>query len=167
MKRIIMIIIFLLSPLLIIAACSTEKIKKEPEISLKFNVSNLTDIEFQSVGTGQLENASKNDFKNMEFTLDVKHSNKISNRKIIIPDIKKIANSYDRERYWFGQSYSQDNSEEKFAKYSNKFVFYSKGLNEQAIRNIFNTAEVRVSWTTDSGSNEEKIFKLGEVIQFK
>ena len=167
MRKIISTIIFLLSTLLILTACGTEKVKDDPEISIKFKVSNLTDEEFQFVGTKELENASKDDFKNIEFSLDVKHSNNISNRKIIIPDFKNVVKSYDKKRYWFGEASRQDNSSENFAQYGNKIVFYSKGLDEQAIKNIFGESEVRVSWTTNSGKDEEKVFKLGEIVQFQ
>ena len=167
MRKIIITIIFLLSTLLILTACGTEKVKDDPEISAKFKVYNLTDEEFQLVGTKELENASKDDFKNIEFSLDVKHSNNMSNRKIIIPDFKNVVKSYDKKRYWFGEGSSQDNSNENFAQYGNKIVFYSKGLDEQAIKNIFGESEVRVSWTTNSGKDEEKVFKLGEIIQFQ
>jgi len=167
MKRFIMTSAIILSIALIITACRTSQVKLNPEIKLKINVSSLTDKEFQSVGTKELGNATKNDFKNIEFTLDVKHSNKILKRKITIPDIRKIANSYDRERYWFGESYSQDNSKEKFAKYGYNFVLYSKGLDEQTIKNIFNSAEVKIAWVTKDGNKEEKIMKIGDVIQFE
>lgn len=166
MKKLIMAII-LLSTIVIITACSIGDSKDEPKISLKFDVSNLTDNEFQYVGTKELENAIKEDFKNIEFTLDVKNSNEISNRKITVPDFKKIANSYDRNRYWFGNAYSQDNSSENFANYGYKFVFYSNELDEQTIKNIFNLAEAKVSWTKSDGTNEEKVFNLGDIIQFK
>lgn len=158
--------LILLGISLILTACSAGK-AKDPKINLKFNVSNLTDEEFQSIGTNGLENATKSDFKNIEFALDVEQTNEVSNRKITIPNLKEVANSYDRERYWFGQSYSQDSQAENFAKYSYKFVFYSKGLEEQAIKTIFSSSEVRVAWTTNSGKNKEHVFKLGEVIQFK
>lgn len=130
-------------------------------------MSNLTDEEFQSVGTEGLENATKSDFKNIEFTLDVNQSNKISNRKIVVPNIGKAANSYDIERYWFGGLSKQDNIYEKFAKYGKKFVLYSKGLDEQTIKSIFNPLKVNVSWTTSNGENKEKVYMSGEVIQFK
>jgi len=167
MRKIIITIIFLLSTLLILTACGTEKVKDDPEISIKFKVSNLTDEEFQFVGTKELETALKDDFKNIEFSLDVKNSNNISNRKIVIPDFKNVVKSYDKKRYWFGEASRQDNSSENFAQYGNKIVFYSKGLDEQAIKNIFGESEVRVSWTTNSGKDEEKVFKLGEIVQFQ
>lgn len=141
--------------------------KNEPQISLNFNVSNLTDEEFQYVGTKALDNPTKNDFKNIEFTLDVKNSDAISNRKITIPDLKAVSKLYDKSRYWFGNFDTYDSPINKYAKYSSKFVFYSNGLTEQDIKNIFNSSEVKISWTTSNGKNEEKIIKLGDIIKFK
>jgi hypothetical protein len=167
MKRVISSIIFLLIVSLIIAACNETKIKDIPEINVQFRVSDLTDKEFESVGTNGLENPTKDDFKKIEFTLDVKQSNKILNRKITIPAISRVANSYDRVRYWFGSTYSQDNTQENFAKYGDKFLLYSKGLDEQGIKNIFKSAEVKVSWTLKGDGNEERAYKLGDIVQFE
>ncbi|WP_411678846.1 hypothetical protein [Clostridium thailandense] len=46
-------------------------------------------------------------------------------------------------------------------------MFYLKGSNEQAIRNVFKSAVVKISWITSNGSNEEKVLKLNDFIQFK
>jgi hypothetical protein len=162
MKRIIITIMVL--SFLILATCGTVKIKEEPKIDVKFNVTNVTDEEFQYIGTRGLKKPTKDDFKNIEFTLEVKHSNKISKRNISIPDFKNIVNSYDKQRYRFGDS-SQDNQEES-AKYDYKFVFYSKGLDEEQIKNIFSSSEVKVSWLVNHDVNEERVYNLGEIIQF-
>jgi len=168
MKKFPIFFVLVLIVTLTITACSTIKLKDDPEIIVQFNVTDLTDKEFSSVGTKGLDNPTKDDFKNIEFTLDFKQSsNKTTNRKIVIPDIKKMVNSYDMERYWFGQSYNQDNSQEDFAKYGYKFVLYSKGLSQQDIKNIYKASDVLVSWTTKDGTNEERIFKLNDIIQFK
>ncbi|MEA1961001.1 MAG: hypothetical protein U9N81_06955 [Bacillota bacterium] len=153
--------------MLALTGCGTGDAKDEPQINLQFNVSDLTDEEFQSVGTKGLENAAKSDFKNIEFSLDIEQSNKISDRKVIIPNLREAANAYDIERYWSGESYNQDNTGEKFAEYGAQFVFYSKGLDEQTIKKIFDSSEVNVSWTANNRENEEKVIRLGEVIQFK
>ena len=155
-------IILILGLSLIVTACTT----KEPKISLNFNVSDLTEEEFKSVGTKELENSTKYDFKNIEFKLDVEHSNKISNRKIIVPSIKEIIHLKYKDRYWFGEGNNQDNEGENFAKYSEKVVFYSNGLEEEEIKEIFKSSEVKVSWITDTGENQEEIFNLGDVIEF-
>lgn len=161
-----MTIIFLCT-LLITSACSPGKTNDIPDISLKFNVSSLTDEDFKSVGTAGIENPSKDDFKNVEFNLDVKNIDQIVDRKITVSGLKKFVDSYELNRYWFGSLSSQDNSSENFAMYEEKFVLYSRDMDEQDIKNIFTSAEVKVSWTTKVGNNEERVFKLGDIILFK
>lgn len=167
MKKFIKSFICILGVLVIITACNMMKTDANPEISIQFIVSDFTDEEFKYVGTEGLEAPTKDDFKSIEFNLDVKKLSKFSNRKITIPDIKNVANSYDRERYWYGGSYSQDNSQENFARYGYKFVFYSKGLDEQGIKNVFKAEEVKILWTKKNRNIEEKIFKLSDIIEFK
>lgn len=162
MKKFIKTIVFILGISLILTNCTTEKVKEEPEISLKFNISDLTEEEFKLVGTKEVENPTKYDFKKIEFKLDVEHSNKISNRKIIVPNIKEVINSKYEERYWFGEGSAQDNEGENFAEYSEKIIFYSKGLNEEEIKEVFKSLEVKISWKTNNGENKEKIFNLYE-----
>ena len=97
MKKFIIMTIFVLSTLLIITACSTEIVKSEPEISLSFNVSNLTDEKFLYVGTKGLNNPTKNDFKNIEFTLDVKNSDTLDK-------IMKILSTYSLSPFHIEES---------------------------------------------------------------
>ena len=68
MKKIISSIV-LLSIIFAIGIYIIGIYKNEPQISLNFNVSNLTDEEFQYVGTKGLDNPTKNDFKNIAFLL--------------------------------------------------------------------------------------------------
>lgn len=165
MKKFITIIL-ILSISLILITCTTKENKEEPKISLKFSVSDLTEEEFQSVGAKKLENPIKDDFKNVEFKLDVENSNKISNRKITVPSIREIIKSQYSDRYWFGEVYSQDNEEENFAEYSEKIVFYSNGLKEEEFKDIFKSSDVKISWITDKDKYREKIFNLGDIIEF-
>lgn len=115
MKKFIKTIVFILGISLIVTTCTTKEDKEEPKIGLKFNVSDLTEEEFKSVGTKELENPTKDDFKNVEFKFDVEHSSKILNRKITVPSIKEIINSQYEDRYWFGEGNSQDDEGENFA----------------------------------------------------
>jgi hypothetical protein len=164
MKRIIAVLL-LLSALLTATACSAGKNNDRPNINLNFIIYNLTDEEYQFVGTKGVENATKNDFKRVELILDVKHSNKISNRRIIVPEIEKVLR--DQGILWFGEASSQDNLSENFANYEKKYVFLSKGLDEQAIKNMFNSSEVEVSWAISNDEQKESVFNLGKVILFK
>lgn len=167
MKKFMETIVIILCISSIMTACTKRENPEEPKISLKFTVLDSTEEEFKSVGTKDLENPIKEDFKNIELKLDVEHSSKISNRKITVPDIKKIVKSQYEDRYWFGEMYGQDNESENFARYGEKIVFYSKGLEEEEIKGIFKSAEVKISWTANNGENKEKIFNLGDVIEFK
>ena len=164
MKR--LSILFLLITSLIFTACDTAKPKDDPEINVKLTVSDLTDEDYESVGTKGLENPTKDDFKNIKFTLDVTHSNNITNRNVVIPNIQKAINKYDKNRYWFGQTFKQDNENENFAKYSDTMVLYSKGLDNKDIKEIFKSAVVKISWT-DKDNGGEKEVNLSDIIQFK
>jgi hypothetical protein len=162
MKKIVTIILFILTISLIITACSKAEDEEEPKVNFTFNISNLTDDEFKDVGTKTVENTTKDDFKSIQFTLEVEHSNKIKNREIIVPSIKEIVISKYKDRYWFGEGSTQDNKEENFAKYNEKIVFYSKGLDEKDIKDIFKSAEIKISWITSNGESKEKIINLEE-----
>lgn len=167
MRKFIKTIIFILSISLVLTTCTTEGNKEEAKINLILKISNLTEEEFKSIGTKDLENPTKDDFKNIEFELDIKYSNKVSNKKVTVPSIKEIINSKYGNRYWFGECSSQDNEGENIAHYSEKIVFYSNGLSEEEIKGIFKASEVKISWITDDDENQEKTFNLGDVIQFK
>lgn len=166
MKKLIIAIVFI-GIVLVIGIYSVDKYKNDPQINVKFNISNLNDEQYLYVGTKGIDNPTKNDFKNIEFTLDVKNSDEISNRNITVPDLKTVICSYDKSRYWFGDYGIDDTPVHKYAQYSSKSVFYSRGLTEQDIKNIFNSSEVKISWTRSDGKDEEKIIKLGEISQFK
>lgn len=166
MKKIIKTILFILSISLIVTSCTTNN-KEEAKIDLILKVSNLTEEEFKSVGTKDLENPTKDDFRNIEFELDIEYLNKVSNKKVTVPSIKEIINSKYGNRYWFGESSSQDNEWENISNYSEKIMFYSKGLSDEEIKGIFKASEVKISWITDNDKYQEKIFNLADVIEFR
>lgn len=163
MKKTPLILIFLSSILIIIIF----SISQEPKINVKFTISHLTNEDYLYVGTHNIENPSKDDFRNIELSLDIKNLKNTSNRNIIMPEFKEIANSYDRERYWYGHSYEQNNSSENFAQCGYQFIFYSDGLTDEDIRKNFNLSDVGIIWKTSNGKNEEKLIKLNNIIEFQ
>ena len=167
MKRFGVIFLFLVPITLGLVACSNVFEEEKPNITVTLNISNLTDDEFKDVGTKSLEDTNKDDFKNIQFTLEVEHSNMIKNREIVCPSIKEILYSKNKERYWFGERNSQDNKGENFAKYNEKIVFYSDGLDENDIREIFKGEKVKVSWTTSKGEKKEESINLVDTVEFK
>lgn len=167
MKRFGAIVIFILTVTIGITAYGKVRAEEEPKVNLIFNIASLTDEEFKEVGTKSLENVSNEDFKNIQLMLEVEYSNKIENRKIVLPSIKEIVISKYEDRYWFGEGNTQDNKLENFAKYNEKIVFFSNGLDENDIEEIFKTAVIKISWTTSNGKVKEETLRLEDYIKFK
>ena len=157
------LIVLFLAACLLAVGCS--KTPAEPESKLTFIVSGLTDEEYDEVGTSELKNPTKDDFMKIDFDLTVKKSDKISNREITIPSFKEVINSTGEDRYWFANSTTNDTPTGD-AEYTADIVFYAKGLNDQDIRNMFSSSEVVISWS-ENGSSREKVYNLGESIEFK
>lgn|GEM_PF-1321658 len=174
MKKIILIVLFICTMLMLVSCKGNDNnyynnvAFNEVYPVLKFDVSALTDDDFSSVGTSELKNAKKEDFKKIRFTLNVTNRSDITKRTIIFPtgeEIKAHANSNKIDRYWFG-SEIRDNSRVKSAMYRYDFVFYSKGLNDQDIRNMFGSLTTKVSWYSPSGSHTEITIPVSDGIQF-
>jgi hypothetical protein len=164
MKRLIILTLLIVS--ITLTACNV-KSEVDPSIAIKFSASELSDDEYDSIGREGLENPTKADFRNIEFTLDVKNFDEITDRSISVPDLKQVVMSNASDRYWFGSSSQQDNSEENFAHYEYRFVLYTKGLEEQGIRDIFKSEEVRISYTDKNEVYQEEVFLLNEILQLK
>lgn len=46
-------------------------------------------------------------------------------------------------------------------------MIYSNGLKEDDIKEIFKSAEVKISWLTHSEESTERIFNLDDIIEFE
>lgn len=155
MKKILMAVL-LVAIVATMCACSKVAAVTEPDVELQLNISNITDEQYEEIGTMDFENPTKEDFLNFEFILNV-NSDEISDEDVTIPEIKKIVNEYDDiERYWYGQSTKEN------TRYSNESVIYTKGLDRQGIKNMFSTADVKIIF-----KDGEKTYNLGEALQFK
>lgn len=141
-------------------ACGKINKPEEPKVNLTLKISDLTEEEFKEIGTKEIENATRKDFKKAEFILEAEFSYKVIDRKIEIPSIKSIISSIPGERYWYGSSNSQDNIGEKVAKYNEKVVFLSKGLEDDEIKDIFKGAEVKITWSELKDNVNEKTMNL-------
>lgn len=167
MNKFGVILLFSLCLSLGIVACSNGFEQEKLDVNVKLNISNLSDDEFKDIGTKSLKDVTKDDFKTIEFSMEVEHSNKVKNREIVCPSIKEIIYSSNKDRYWFGEVNSQDNKGENFAKYNEKIVFYSKGLTENDIKEIFKGEEVKVSWTTSKDNKKVESVNLADTIVFE
>lgn len=157
-------ILFILSCLLLFAtACHNSQ---EPEITIEAFVTQLSEEEFEYEETG-LDNPSIDDFRKFTFNFDVKHSPNIE-RKVVFPEQKiwrEAINTIDnKDRYWFGEGYEQNNDDENFARYNNEIVIYSKGLNDKEIKEAFNSVIFELSLETKK-EIIEKNYKVSDLIE--
>lgn len=164
MKKLLMLFIvsFLLS---VSTACNYSQ---EPKITFKAVVSQLSEEDFEDVGIHGIENLTKEDFRKFTFNFEIKHHSNYT-RKIEFPKRgiwREAINSIDdNDRYYFGSGYNQNNDSENFAEYNSEFVFYSKGLNEEEIRNVFKLIVFEIYLATDEGEIIEKEYKVNNLIE--
>ncbi|MER2118936.1 MAG: hypothetical protein ABS935_01640 [Solibacillus sp.] len=81
---------------------------------------------------------------------------------------KEAIDSYDAtDRYWFGGGSEQNNEGENVVKHAQEFVFYSKGLNEESMREALNMIIFEVSIDNDGEiANREEECKVGDFVEF-
>jgi hypothetical protein len=137
---------------------------EDPEINVSFHVTDLSEEEYDSVGTTGLNNPQIQDFKKVNFSFEFKQSDNIVSRNLSIPDIPAILRSKDETRYWYGSNTKQDNK--NIVLYQYDFVMYTKGLDKNGIIEYFKTAKIQTSWVTKKEEHIEKEIALKDIIQY-
>jgi hypothetical protein len=164
MKRLWGLLILLALFLLATGCGNTEGQKTTVEAT----ISQLTQVEFESVGTHGLDNPIKDDFRKFTFNFEIEHAANVE-RKVEFPlrnSWKEAINSIDdKERYWYGGGHEQNNNSENLATYHQVLVFYSKGLNEDEMREAFNSINTEVYLDLD-GETDIKEYKVSDLIEF-
>lgn len=159
-------LIFVIFLFLLLTACANE----EPTIEIEINVSPVTDDEYSKVGaTKDLKEPKQGDFKSLEYTLHMEHSDDVTIRQIESFDgWKEALNGIDDiDRYWYGSASSQDNTSQNFAEYYYQLVYYAKGLSEADIKKAFSDAKITVAWTDKENQQIEKQYNIAELIEFR
>ena len=172
MKKNTKIGISLIISMLIVILCGLfykNSIQEDVLFTSSFNIRKLTNKEYEEVGTSRLDNPIKDDFRKAVLRVEMQHTSKIKNREIIVPTMTKLKgtiNSYDIQRYWFGNSYEQDNESEDAAEYLYEFIFYSKGLNNNDIKRLVSNLKISVSWVGVDGNTQKENHLLSDIINF-
>ena len=164
MKKTILWFTFLIL-FLLITACNN----KEPSIEVEVKVSPISKEEYSKVGaTMDLIEPKQADFKVLEYTFNMKHSNAVTNRQIETTKYfgKVLESIDDMDRYWSGGGSSQDNPSENFAVYNEKFIFYAKGLSDEDIKHAFRDIKLTVSWNDHQDEKKEIQYTIADLIEF-
>ena len=166
MKKPFLLTVLLLSIILTSSCSSNKEIQKPPKTNVLFTVSDLSEEEFQSIGTGDLVNPTKNDFKNIELIVETQNFNDGNKANITIPDFNNILTKDNQNRYYYGSGFDQNPQKERTTS-ERSFVFYSKGLKDtKAIKDYFTGIEVIISWQEENDTVTMR-YDLGEIIIFR
>ncbi|MBP3951747.1 fructose-bisphosphate aldolase [Bacillus sp. YZJH907-2] len=143
---------------------------QDPKITVEAVVSHLSDEEFDEVGLHGLEDPSKDGSRKFTIDFEVEHSSTITS-KVEFPrngSWQEAINSIDsnRDRYWFGEGYEQNNDDANVARYYREFVFYSKGLDKQEISEAFNSIIIDLYLDKEEGDSIEKEYKVSDLVEF-
>ena len=142
---------------IVLSACNHHE---DPTITVEAEVTQLTQKEFSSVGTKGLGNPTREDFRKFLVNFKMEGTDNLQSYSLDAPqDWKKYINR-DRKRYWYGKVTEQDTM------YSNKFVFYGKGLSEDEIIEAFSSAIITVTWVTEEGIEKTQDYVVGDLIEF-
>lgn len=147
-----------------LVSCDIKKQNENPTINTTLIISDLSEEDFNSVGTNHVTRA---DFKKVNFIFDMKHNDRISERTISISIFKDVVNSYDnRERYWYGDNIKIDNLSENYAYYETTFILYTGDLSKDEIANIFHSENITISYLKNNEA-EKKIINLETILEYK
>lgn len=156
---------FLVIPLVmsasLLGACSNESSAsnaEQPEAKVVTKVSPLSDKEYREVGTEQLKNPKKDDFRKVKIELTLSEVDKIEKEKVDMPSYKKIFNTIDKDeqtRYWFGEGFAKKDDDGNKEVFNQEFVLYTKDLSEDDIKTALETNTIKTSWVNKD--NKEKV----------
>lgn len=148
---------------LLLTACNNE----EPIIEIEVKISSIADDEYSKVGATQdLIDPKQEDFKVLEYTFNMKHTDAVENLQIgNFEDWRNTLNSIDEiDRYWYGGGSSSDN--ENFSEYQTKLVYYAKGLSEEDLNKAFSNSKTTVTWTDNENEQIKKQYNIADLIEF-
>lgn len=150
--------------LLMLAGCGNAEYEK---VTVKGEFAQLSEEQFRSVGTRELENPTAEDFKKLVFDFDIKKSThkELSVKFPLNDSWRNAINAIDdQERYWFGSGYEQNNENSDAIQYHQEMVIYTKGLTEDEIHAAFDTIFLEVS-SEEDGEMVLKKYKVSDYIQ--
>lgn len=160
-KKVIILGFFVI--VLALAGCNFSDKNGTPEIETELTFSKLSDKDLMDIGT---KDANIIDFRKVLFSVTVNNNTKITDREISLPNLKDIMNSYDKERYWYGEYVTRNNPNED-AEYRYDIMFLSKGLSEDDIKSVFTDSHIIVSWTNEEDKEEMRTINLPDIITFE
>ncbi|BDH60366.1 hypothetical protein MTP04_04960 [Lysinibacillus sp. PLM2] len=136
----------------------------EPEIEIKATISPISEYEYNILN---YKDGAIDDYKMFKLDFHMKHDDSVKERQIYIPDLMEIFNTIDdTARFDNGNGSSQDNQKVNYATYNRIAIFYSKGLSNNDIEEVFSDEEITVAWVNRKNEKVEKEYTIADFIEF-
>ncbi|MDU9694127.1 hypothetical protein O0Q50_23365 [Priestia aryabhattai] len=169
-----LLVIPLLMSASLLGACSNESNASntdQPAAKVVTKVSTLSDKEYGEVGTDELKDPKKEDFRKVNIKVTLSEVDKIEKEKVDMPNYKKIFNNIDKDeqtRYWFGKGDAKEDDEGNQEVFTQEFVLYTKNLSEDDIKTALETNEIKTSWVNkDNKEKTQQEITAADNISFK
>ncbi|WP_461207154.1 M56 family metallopeptidase [Clostridium sp. DL1XJH146] len=135
-----------------------------PKVNIGVEVRELTEDEFNRVGTAGLQNPAIDDFRILNLDVEISNANKINNKVLEVPELNNFEDVLNKtgERYWFGSSSYQNNDGEDISQATREIVLYFKGLDGSKLSDLLQPLKIKVGWQTRNGNSIEKTYSVGE-----
>ncbi|KGR90902.1 hypothetical protein CD30_09365 [Ureibacillus massiliensis 4400831 = CIP 108448 = CCUG 49529] len=159
MKKLVFIFVVLLI-IGVLAFCNDS----EPDIEIEATISPISEYEYNILN---YKDGAIDDYKLFKLDFHMKHDDSVKEREIYIPDLMEIFNNIDDiARFDNGNGSEQDNQRGNFATYNRIAVFYSKGLSNNDIKEVFSDEKITVAWVNGKNEKVEMEYTIADFIEF-
>lgn len=110
-----------------------------------------------------IDKSQKNNYKKLEFTLNVDYSDNIDDLEINIP--YSFRELLGKDVYWSGSSYQDKDPEKNKIEYKDEIIINYKQLENKDIKDLLSKGTITITWKLD-GKKKSKTFNIGETITF-
>lgn len=131
-----------------------------PIINIKTEIIKITEKNRSEL---DLENTQKHNYKKINFTLNIKYSNKIDDIKIDIP--YSLRELLGEDIYWNGTGYQFKDPTKNEIEYKEEIIINYLKVENKDIKDLLSKGTINIIWKIE-GEEKSKTFNIGETITF-
>lgn len=139
----------------------------DPKIYITATISSISDDELTTVTSSEsnISKPTKDDFKKLSFKLNIKNHQSMEDKNISLPNFKQDFEKFSDTIYVYGH----DNKEEGFSGeiYDDEVVLFTRGINEDNIKNILKESKAIITWKNKDGSEKKQECIISDILKFE
>jgi hypothetical protein len=121
-------------------------------LEIAFKACILTSEEYTHLETSQIENPQKEDFRNIQLSVNAINKYKVKQLDISVPPIAAInraINTSGIAKLWTSKHFWQNHNGEDFTNYNYTATIFCRGASNEELRSIFQDLVIQVSYKND------------------